>query len=84
MRGERPTTETLARHETDNPSNGDHTMFSQWIISTIRADETLQATSPATVLRRMESEQTLGRPGPLSSALVSALWGACGAAAVRP
>jgi hypothetical protein len=53
-------------------------MFSQWIISTIRADETLQATSPAAVLRRMEREQTLGRDGPLSRALVAALWGARG------
>ena len=48
-----------------------------------RIDATMRETSPATVLARMEREQTLGRPGPLSSALVSALWGARGAAAVR-
>ena len=59
-------------------------MDSTWIISTIRAQETVDATSPAEVLARMEREQTLGRPGPLSSALVAALWGARGASAVRP
>jgi hypothetical protein len=32
-------------------------MFSHWIISTIRAQETVDATSPAEVLRRLEREQ---------------------------
>ena len=32
-------------------------MFSQWIISTIRAQETVDATSPAAVLRRLENAE---------------------------
>ena len=50
---------------------------------TARIDQVMATTSPAAVLAKLEREQTLGRPGPLSSALVSALWGARGAAAVR-
>ena len=65
-------------------------MFDQTILDIIRTRETaridkvMHETSPAAVLARMEREQTLGRPGPLSSALVAALWGARGASAVRP
>jgi hypothetical protein len=51
---------------------------------TARIDKVMRETSPAAVVARMEREQTLGRPGPLSSALVAALWGASGAAAVQP
>ena len=51
-------------------------MDNTWSISTIRAQETVDATSPAAVLARIEREQSLGRPGPLRNALVEALWGA--------
>ena len=51
-------------------------MDNTWSISTIRAEETVDATSPTTVLARLEREQSLGRPGPLRNALVEALWGA--------
>jgi hypothetical protein len=36
-------------------------MFSSWIISTIRAQETVDATSPAAVLAKLEREEAWTR-----------------------
>ena len=61
-------------------------MFSSWIISTIRAQETVDATSPAAVLAKLEREDckrthgkngvpALPAPTPLPRLLVEALVG---------